>query len=394
MIYKILTHHSHPQGKIFAYLALIFSLGICLVNPVFPGFAKTVLENEESISFLYVGIGIASLFTAILSSYLFRKFHRTTIAKTSLLFLAFISIALIFVTQSHSLLALAILRICFDVIVLITLGVFVRDFAKSKNLGKEEGLYYRYNNTGILIGVLLGGFLASNFGFELVFILSATAFLYAYFYLQNEHILENNPAIINKKTPEKIKILQNIKEFFKNKERAKAYVLTIGQIIWAGFKYLYIPLYVLRSGYVASMAGLILALEMLPMIFLEIKAGEYADKHGIKKLMAYGFLFIAALFIMVFFSPWPLVNFALLSLGGFGIAMIEPLEKSHLFKHLPKENEDSLYSIYMTAHPIGYLLAPLMGAGVLLLLPFNFLFLVFGLIMALMGAFAWLTLRD
>ena len=48
----------------------------------------------------------------------------------------------------------------------------------------------------------------------------------------------------------------------------------------------------------------------------------------------------------------------------------------------------------MTADPLAYFLAPAIGAAALLLVPFNYLFLIFGIIMLSASAFSWLALKE
>ena len=99
--------------------------------------------------------------------------------------------------------------------------------------------------------------------------------------------------------------------------------------------------------------------------------------------MALGFLFMGVCLLVTFISPFPLINFLLIILVNFGLAFIEPLQESYLFKNSPPKDEDALYGVYMTADPVAYFSSSLIGAVVLLFLPFQFMFLVFGLIILL-----------
>ena len=149
---------------------------------------------------------------------------------------------------------------------------------------------------------------------------------------------------------------------------------------FVGFRNLYIPLYVISMGYLESVSGIILALGILPLILLEVKVGKYADKKGLKMPISFGFLIIGINLILVALSPYVLLNFALLILSNIGMALVEPLQKDFLFKHLPQEKEDNLYGVHMTADPIGFFISSALGALILIFINFNALFFAFGIL--------------
>lgn len=391
-MHKIRTHHQHGQGKFLAWMALWFSLAVSMIHPVFPIFIKTIVDSETNVSIFYAAMSIVMFLAAIFSTILFRKFQRTTIIKAGLIIGALAFFTFILITRLTSLVIVDTILVCAEISVFIALSLFVRDFANAKNLGRAEGRHYKFQNIGYFFGPLFGGFFAIIFGHEFAFLTAAFIMMGVFFHFHHKHIVENHPAIINRKIIKPQALLQNIKKFFSNKERAKCYVITLTIMGWYAFKRLYIPLYVAASGFLPSVSGLILATIILPLIFLEIKVGEYADKHGFKIPLASGFLIIAILFIIIFISPFPILNFILLILTSLGGALVEPLQEAYLFKHMKKEEEDELYGVYMTADPVAFFLVPTIGTVVLLFLPFKFLFLEFGLLVLATSYFIWKAL--
>lgn len=378
----------------FAWMTLILAAAVALVNPILSPYAHSIIGDESKMSLLFSFLGIMTLVVALFSGHIFRKIERTTIAKIGFLIFALTYFILVFVAKLIPLTILLTIKNGVQMLLLITIGLFVRDFAKAKKMGKEEGLHYRFQNIGAFSGALLGGFLATNFDYEFVFIIASSVLIFGFTYFYQKHIVEEQPGIINRKRTSPFGLWHNVKEFFSNKERIRAYIITVGLMLWFGFSYLFVPLYVLRSGYLDSMSGLILAITMLPLILMEVKVGEYADKKGIHKPIALGFLIIGLTSLVIFLNPIHLLNFLLIACVSIGSAMIEPLQETYLFKNLPEEREEDLYGIYMTADPVAYFLAPTIAAAVLFLLPFKFLFLVFGIIMLGMGIFAWNSLKS
>ncbi|MFH1533729.1 MAG: MFS transporter [Nitrospirota bacterium] len=391
---KIRTHHKHEEGKKLAYLALITGIGASLTLPILPTFVKTILNTDTSVSVFYSGMAIMMLLAALVSTYLFKKVDRAKTVKGSLLITSAVFLFLVFTTRIHALSFLISLHVIFALFIAMSLSLYVRDFAKSKNLGEEEGKYFKYSNLGYLIGPLVGGFTGAYVGYELVFILSSLTFISAFFYFNHLHIVQNHPVLNSEDQLKSYQIVPNLKHYFTNKNRCKVFTFTLFLMMWTGFKRLYIPLYVVFSGYIESMSGIILALTIVPLILLEVKTGEYADKHGVRKPISMGFIIMAVSLLVIFFSPYTILNFGILILAHLGMAFVEPLQEYFLFKNMKKEEEDELYGVYMSADPIALFITPAIGALTLLLLPFNYLFLTFGVLMVIASATSWFTLRH
>jgi DHA1 family multidrug resistance protein-like MFS transporter len=391
---KIATPHKHRHGKVLSWMVLLSGFSIGLTLPIFPNFVKSILNTDSSVSFFYSAMAMLMFCGALLSTFIFKRIERSIILRASLLILSASFLFLVFTTRLTELSILTSIQVWLTLYLTMCLSLFVRDFAKNKDLGEEEGVFYKYHNLGYLFGPLIGGFLASYISYELVFILTALCFIIGFIYFYHLHIIRKHPAILSSKSTHKYSIFENIKRFAAEKDRIKAYIITAALMSWIGFKRLYIPLYVVFSGFIESMTGLILALGIIPLIFLEVKVGKYADKKGIRKPISFGFLIIAFTLFIIFASPNHFINFILIILANIGTAFIEPLQEYYLFKHMPEKEENSLYGIYMTADPLAFFLTPLIGAVTLLFLPFNYIFLVFGILLFGAGAFSWLTLQE
>ena len=393
-MYKLRTYHKHPEGRIFAWMALILAGGIGLLSPILPNFVKSIMHTDFSTSIFYSLMSIVTLVGATTSVIVFKKFQRTKIAKFGFIMLAVIYFLLVFVSKFIELTIIIAAKTWLQVLLVITIGLFILDFAKSKNLGAEEGRYFKFQNIGALIGIFSGGFLATKFSYEFIFVIAAAVLVVGFIYFYHGHVIQKHPAIINAAKVDSQKFLHNIKRFFSDKERAKAYSISLSMMAWICFKYLYVPLYIVSSGYLESMVGLVLSISIIPLIFLETEVGDYADKKGIRLPISLGFLIVGIILLIIFFSPYPMLNFIFVILASFGTALIEPLSETLLFKHLPKEEEDDLYGVFMTADPVAYFIIPLIGAAILFFLPFKSLFAVFAGLMLVMSLYTWISLRE
>lgn len=393
MFYKIRTHDQHPLGRFFAWMSLIVAVGTCLVSPVLPNFLKSVVQSDENVSLFFSFLAMVTLIGGLSSGFIFKRVERTTVMKWSLGILAFSTLVVIFVTEFVSIAILLALKIFLELLLQIVLALFIRDFSKANNLGKEESLRFRFQNIGALVGLLLGGFLASQLNFETVFIGESLVALFGLAYFHKKHIVDKHPAIINSKKVTENSFLKNLKAFFTNAERRKIYLISIAYMLWISFKYLYIPLYVANSNYLPNMAGLILALAMIPAIVFEIKTGEFGKTYTPRKVITFGFCIIGLMLTIIFFSPWPLLNFGLLAITSTGAGLIEPLKEAYFLENTSVKDEDDFYGVYCTSDPLSNFLMPIIGVTTLFFLPFKFVFLVFGLIMLAAAVFAWTSLK-
>ncbi|MBI2634653.1 MFS transporter [Candidatus Peregrinibacteria bacterium] len=394
MFRRLATHHLHPDGKAFSWLALMKGVAIGMLLPIFPTFVQTIVRTESMVSLFYAGIAIVIFIAALGSTILFSKVERTTIAKVSIVAVAIAIFLFMIVVSAFQLIVFESLRVMFYTFLLVSIGLFIRDFTRDKQLGETEGLYYRFSAIGFFIGPLLGGFLAAYFGYELVFLFSTIMILACLGYFHHLHILAKNKIIAASKKLPAQQLFKNIKKYFSSREATKAFFVTMAFMLWTGFQHLYIPLYIKNSGYLESLTGIVMSLSLIPLIMLEVKVGNFADRHGARIPIGFGFAIMGALLLVTFISPWPLFNFLLLILMNIGGAMIEPLQSYYLLKNIDRNNEDHIYGIYLTADPIAYFIVPLVGALITGFLPFKYLFLIFGGIMLIVSFFAWTKLEN
>ena len=98
-MYKLRTYHKHPEGRIFAWMALILAGGIGLLSPILPNFVKSIMHTDFSTSIFYSLMSIVTLVGATTSVIVFKKFQRTKIAKFGFIMLAVIYFLLVFVSK-------------------------------------------------------------------------------------------------------------------------------------------------------------------------------------------------------------------------------------------------------------------------------------------------------
>jgi len=361
--YKVATHHTHPEGRIFSWLTLLTAIGNGIVFTILPLILFEKLQNESYVGYYYSSVAVIILFASIYSTLIFQKFSKVLIAKTALLVAIFALIGMTFAEAIWHIAGFDIPRIICVISFSVALSIFISEFTAKKNLGQEEGRYYTFMNIGLLIGPLLGGYASRYFGNRSVFILAAIFYTLALLILLYQHLYQKNPHITHGKHEEGIKeLLGNVKQYFHNKEFRKVFLVALGLNYWWCVSLVYIPLEISNLGYPDNVVGWIIALMALPLIFLEKFVGRFADRRGVRVSVLIGFSLLV-FFILTFplFYATPIILLIAFCLVNIGAAWIEPLQETYFFKVAKPEEREKFYGIYNSAQPLSSILSPAIG---------------------------------
>ena len=141
--------------------------------------------------------------------------------------------------------------------------------------------------------------------------------------------------------------------------------------------------------------SIIFTIMLLPFILFEIPAGRIADKWcGEKELLSAGFI-VTALFTMVIpfiLIPSFIIWTAILFMTRVGASVVEISTESYFFKHV-EGNDADIISFFRMARPLAYIAGPIVAMIALNFLPFQYIFLVLGIIM-FFGLKYSLALKD
>jgi MFS family permease len=176
--------------------------------------------------------------------------------------------------------------------------------------------------------------------------------------------------------------IKNFFDFFKDKDRKKAYILGGGVNFWLILIYLYMPIFILNSGLNDLWIGYFLFATALPALFLEYYLAKLAGKTGFKKIFKLGYLILSFAALICFFVGNIYFIMLILVLASIGLSMIEPTTEAYFFHTVKtKEQENKYYGPYNTTIDISQFIVKILGGVLLWFLPFKFLFLFFGLFM-------------
>ncbi len=366
-------------------LSSLFSMSFAIISPAFPLFIKSIVGKDMYVGLLVALSAIEWIIFTIAIGFFLKKIRRRGLTEISLGGVAICYAVFPFVTELWQLLLVDGLRALFAAGATVTLGLFIRDLASKRNLGKIEGFYWTLINIVWVALPLAGGVLAKNYSIKANFIGAAAFALSAMLILMVTKPKESHNAF-----EAHDHFLTNFRHYFANRNLAITYLLTVGLAAWFTAIYTYSPLFMAENNANEAMIGLALALFAAPLILLDFLAGFLADKFGYRRFLAAGFLIMASVMFVAAFTQGLYVFIALMVIGCIGVALVEPLHEAYFFKIIPKSKEAGFYPIFRTAIEVGYMFAPLAFSGIMFLSnsSFNALFLVAAIMMFFFGILA------
>lgn len=370
-----------------AVLMLTSSLSIAFVTTIWSIYLETFLKNPAYVGYLSTLFTVVAGVTFIISVPLIEKTSKTRIFMISILLY---SVGYFLYAQFHNLsmiISIAVLLAVVGSLKITSFGIIMGDKSKDNSVSRNVSLIYTFFNIAWLVGPLVAGFVAEEYGFKPVFILAAvfmfiTLLLTKAFRLKDDRIekkIDKNPV-------------KNLKEYFKDKNRILIYIIGGGITFWWALIYVYMPIYVIEKGFDDLFVGYFLAGVIIPLVILEYIFGKKTSKVGFKKMFFFGYLIMAVFAFLAFLINTPLIAMLLFVFASIGMAMIEPTAEAYFFDITSKPQRDKFYGPYNTTIDVNSAIASFLGATILFFFPgkFEYVFLFFAISMLI---FALISLK-
>lgn len=258
-------------------------------------------------------------------------------------------------------------------------GIIIRDKTKDREVSKNEGLIYTLINISWFVGPVLAGFLSSEYGIKSVFLMAAFLFLITSILFRIFKIYDA------KKTKPDKNPIKTFFSFFKNKKRIHSYIISGGVNLWWALIYIYIPLYIIESGFSEKTIGYFLGAIVVPLILTEYYFGKLAGKKGFRKIFTAGYFLVGCAAFACFFLPKIIFILPILVLASFGMGMLEPTTEAYFFDVITPKQRSKFYGPYNTTIEVNWFIGSSIPAVMLLFFPFHYIFLFFGTAMLVLS---------
>jgi MFS transporter, ACDE family, multidrug resistance protein len=365
-------------GK-FALNSSIASLAFAMIGAIWAVYMDSFVHSA-------VIVGIVGAFFSLLSIISYFLFI-PLIEKTDKGKLYFYSILIVLVTyilfainrQFYIFVIIASIFVVAMALRMMAFGLIVKDNSCKRQLSRNEGIIYTLANMAYVVGPLLAAFVADRFGMNSVFTLGAVFLFISIVLFKLSGIHDGN---VMKKVDNGL--WSNFLAFFKDKERRLAYYIRGGITFWWALIYLFVPIYIVRNGLGIKWVGYFLFAVAVPLVLSEYYFSKAAGKKGFRRIFSQGYFIVMVLVFACFFVSNIYGVLSLLVLASFGMAMLEPTTEAYFFDISKKEECLRFYGPYKTVQDVGNLLGKLLSALLLVFLAFEYLFLMFGVVMLLM----------
>lgn len=361
-------------------VGFISTLSFAFVGTIWAVYLESFLHNPSYVGFLITCFTIVGLLSFVFITPIMEQKSKTKIFGGVLLLYIFSYLMFYLLPNIYAVITLGLIVAVITSFRISAFGIIVSDKSKKRKLAKNEGLIYTFLNLSWLVGPLVAGFVAEKYGVKTVFLLAAICMAFAYILFRFFKIVDNQK---NKKIDKNL--FKICRDFFKNKNRVLCYILSGGMNFWWGLIYIYMPIYIIESGFSDLTLGYFLFGVVVPLILFTYHSGKIAARIGFRKIFFVGYLILGMSALLSFIFNSIVIIMFLLIAASFGAAMIESTTEAYFFDLVSKKEKTKYYGVYNTTIEINGSAASLFGAVILLLLPFKFIFILFGFVMFLLA---------
>lgn len=358
-------------------LGFLSSLQLAFTSFINSSFLST-FSGEKNVGLIYVLGSLISLFVFFFIPGILRK----TGEYKFLLYISGLNAfsLLLLSTLKNSTLVISIFIFYFTLnhVIVFALDELLQIFSKNSLMGKMRGLFLSVVGLAWVISQALSVEILSKFSFSamyfIAFIIMIIFFLATFWNLKN----------LNDPEYDKVFAWQSFKNFFMNKNLARAHKINFLLQFFYVWMIIYTPIYLsAHLNFSWKEIATIFTIMLLPFVLIQFPLGKYSDKIGERKMLMLGFFIASIATLSLFFIKrhevwiWALFLFS----TRIGAAIIEVMSDVYFFKHINTEN-DEFISIYRNTRSVAYILAPFVAFIIFLFTPsFNFIFLILGSLM-------------
>lgn len=354
----------------------------------------TVLSAFTSTKYISIFYVLGSAGSIVLLFYLPRIVQKIGLVRTTVGILLALTIALLLLAStvtSSVFIGIFMVYIALSGTMWYCNDLFVAHYTRNGTVGHTRGSYLTIINTAIAIMPVFVGLIVTHDGFSGVYVIGALLLCIATgTVLCSQRSFADRPyAFVTIATAwGKIRLSPLLRR-----------VISINFILQFFYVWmtLFTPLYLYTVLHFSwEEIGAMFSIMLLAFVILQYPIGRLADKIGEKKLLITGFG-IAAVSTIAFallakhshsFAAYAAILFA----TRVGICMVEVLAETYFFKQIT-DRDEGIVSVYRMMYPLAYIVAPLIGWGIIVTTSYSALFMCLGMLLFI-GALYTVRLVD
>lgn len=362
-------------------LSFLFTLHIALSAYVNSTFLTGIIP-EKLVGMLYTASSLVALILLSRSVNILKYFGNR---KLTLLFLVINIISLIGLITSTNPYIIASSFVVFtstNTLILFCIDIFIEHYSDPSKTGKTRGFYLTIINIAWMLSPLVAAFMITKEGgYRAIYILAfLMVVLMTIGFMFSVKTFKDKKYI---KTP----FLETLRYLKKNKNMFAIVAINFLLQFFYAWMVVYTPIYFHEHlGFNWDSMGVIFTIMLTPFVIFALPIGLLIDKYHVNKkaLLCIGFsILIISTASISFITSLDLTLWAIvLFLTRVGASMIETTSEIYFFSHT-EDKDAGLLSIYRDMNPISYIIAPTLATIVFFFLPFQYLFILLGVIMSI-----------
>ena len=261
----------------------------------------------------------------------------------------------------------------------VCLSLYIMEYIGKKELTRTESRRMVFSGAAWLIGPSLGIWLWNYSEHWTPFFAAAIAAFAMLGFFWKLRLGDNQ--IIRKAKRPSMNPLKIIPRYFSQAPLRIAYAITLSRSIFWVSIFVYGPIYVVEANLPTWIAGGLLSF-VSGLLFLSPLIRRLSEHFGTKMIIISGFVVSGLSLFGLFFlgDPQPL-GLLFWSLAALGCVMLDVLGNIPFMRMVKSRERIEMTMIFSTWREGSELLTPLLVSGVLLVLPFEYYYLLLGLIL-------------
>jgi len=381
-----LRHAPNPGVKGFAVLAATEAAARGILTSVFPIAMYRSLGDAQTVSEVYLLIGIISMAVALLTPWLTQYVPRRVLYSCAVLTMMignlicavgdpqFVPLGLICNT-----IAVVVLSVCFN--------AYVMDYVERSSLGRAETLRLFYSGAAWTIGPFLGVWLMDHWA-PAPFLLSnlaCIALLTIFLILRL-----GNGKVINKARKPTANPLGYLPRFLAQPRLVAGWVFAVIRSCGWWIYVVYLPIYAVEQGYSDRLGGVALSLTN-GLLFLTPLMLRWMQSHSVRQTVILGFVGSALAFLGAASAGIaPTLVIVLLMIGSAFLVLLDVSGGLPFLMAVKPSERTEMSAVYSTFRDVSGVLSPAAARVVLSFAPLITVFAVGG---AGLAACAWLAFK-
>lgn len=260
--------------------------------------------------------------------------------------------------------------------------------------GRTMGTLTTGNVSGQLIGPIIGGYIAGLFGYRIPFYLfgglMAIAALTTFFFVKEEFTPMTNQKLAKQGAFAGIKHVRIVWAMIISSMLIQAATTSINPIIS-----LFVKELMHQHGNIAMASGVVAALPGIATLLAAPKLGALGDQIGPRRVLIFGLIFCAAMFVPMFFVTTVIALGVFRFLVGISDAALLPITQTVMTLATPSEAISRIFSYNQSAQAIGSVVGPMLASIVAGVLDYRYVFLMTtGLVVINLIVVVWAYHKD